>query len=493
MKRTRSFPKSDCIILVMKLHPVDIAKELRSFSFFSSFTDDMLLQISTMTTTIEFEAGQFILREGEINSKLYFLRSGVAEIILANEVVAILQTPGDVMGEMSVVLKKPVTSSIRAKSKISCFVIDSNYFGHVPQKDFDKFNSLLFRVYSTVLADRLIKTNEKARLFEAANRELFEAQANLEKTSGKTVLLLDSDRKQLVLAKMAVGSSGVKMDVASDLEAAKNLIKLNSYDAIIFDDTLSEISKDLKNISPSTKLVLVTSKKVQENIPVLMQLSHIDNVITRDSDDKQLTIKTLLTTLTKILNDDIFGIEKYLSWGVDIQTKKVTTSSERLKLKEDMVSYFQHLGIRKTILEKLFLVTEELLMNAIYDAPTDSQGKPLFNHLPRKTEIVLDSHQQSQLSYACDGIYLAVSVTDPFGALSKKIITDYLDSCYSGKAGSLNSGKGGAGRGLHQIIENSDLTIFNVKPGKKTEVICLFFTEVNKKEPNPSFHYFFGK
>lgn len=477
----------------MKLHPVDIAKELREFSFFTSFNDDMLLQISTMTTEENFQATQFILREGEINSKLYFLRSGIAEIILANEVVAILQIPGDVMGEMSVVLKKPVTSSIRARTSMSCFVIDSNNFSHVPQKDYEKFNALLFRVYSTVLADRLIKTNEKARLFEVANRELFEAQANLEKTTGKNVLVVDSDRKQLVLAKMAVGSSGVKMDVASDVENAINLIKLNKYDAIIFDETCRDISTALDDIKTDTKLVLMTSKKVLENIPILKQLSKIDNVITRDAEDKQLTIKTLLTTLSKLLNDDIFGIEKYLSWGVDIQTKKISSSAERLKLKDEMIEYFKHLGIRKTILEKLFLVTEELLMNAIYDAPTDTHGKSLFNHLSRKTEVVLDSHQQSQLAYGCDGIYLAVAVTDPFGTLSKKIIADYLDSCYQGQAGSLNQGKGGAGRGLHQIIENSDLTVFNVKPGKKTEVISLFFTELTKKEPNPSFHYFFGK
>ena len=477
----------------MKLHPAEIAKVLRSFSFFSSFSDEMILQISTMTSIAEFDIGQYILREGEINTKLYFLKEGVAEIILANEVVAILQTPGDVMGEMSVVLKKPVTTSIRAKNKLVCFVIDSNYFSHVPQKDFDKFNALLFRVYSTVLADRLIKTNEKARLFEVANRELYEAQANLEKSTGKNVLLVDSDRKQLVLAKMAVGSSGVNMDVASDVPSAIQLLKTNTYDAIIFDENSKDICKEFESISGTPKFVLITTKRVEENLPIIKELITIDNVITRDPDDKQLTIKTLLTTLTKLLSDDIFGIEKYLSWGVDVQTKKVSSSSERLTLKQEMVDYFLRLGIRKTILEKLFLVTEELLMNAVYDAPTDTQGRAIFNHLSRKTEVVLDSHQQSVLSYGCDGIYLAVSVSDPFGSLNKKTISDYLENCYKGQPENLNQFKGGAGRGLHQIIENSDLTIFNVKPGKKTEVICLFFTELNKKEPNPSFHYFFGK
>lgn len=473
----------------MAIHPAEIAKELRSFSFFKTFTDEMLLQISTMTVEKKIASANFILREGELNTKLYFLRTGVAEITLEGEVVAILQTPGDVMGEMSVVLKRPVTSSIIAKTDVLAFVIDSDHFSHVPQKDYDRFNSLLYRVYSTVLADRLVKTNQKARLFEIANRELFEAQATLEKSGDKSVLLVDVDRKQLVLAKMAVGSSGVRMDLASDVATAKQLLQLNKYDLVIFDDNCSEILDFIPDIK---KAVMVTSKRVQENIPILKRTKKVDNLITRDSDDKQLTIKTLLTTLSKLLNNDVFGIEKYLSWGVDIQAKKVASSSERLKLKDDMLAYFKRLGIRNTVLEKMYQVTEELLMNAIYDAPTDKSGKSLFNHLSRKTEVALESHLQSTIKYGCDGIYLAVSVADPFGSLTKDIIINYLDSCYTGQAGSLNKGKGGAGRGLHQIVENSDLTIFNVKAGQRTEVISIFYTETNKKEPNPSFHYFFN-
>jgi hypothetical protein len=105
--------------------------------------------------------------------------------------------------------------------------------------------------------------------------------------------------------------------------------------------------------------------------------------------------------------------------------------------------------------------------------------------------VTLDSHQQAQLCYASDGVLLAVSVIDPFGALTKDLVIDYLISCYQGTAGIMNQTKGGAGRGLHQIIENADLTIFNIKKGVRTEVICLFNTDGQKREAQPSFHYFF--
>jgi hypothetical protein len=57
----------------------------------------------------------------------------------------------------------------------------------------------------------------------------------------------------------------------------------------------------------------------------------------------------------------------------------------------------------------------------------------------------------------------------------------------------MNAEKGGAGRGLHMLIESSDLTIFNVKKQVKTEVIVLFNLEAaaQKREVVPTFHFFF--
>ena len=473
------------------MHPAEIAKELKTYNFFKSFRDELLLQICTMCELTSFKKGDFVLKENEQNTKLYFIRKGIAEILLAGEVVAILQNPGEVMGEMSVVLNKPATSTIRAAAELECWVLDSENFGHVNPKDLDHFQSLLYRIYSVVLADRLTKTNEKARFFEIANRELHQAQMALDTTGNKKVLLVDSDRKQLVMAKVAVGSTGVKMDTASDLATAESLIAANSYDAVICDDQSMSLLKKLKEAGNQAKLIMMTTKLIQENLKNYRDNHFVNTVITRDVEDRPLTIRTVLTTLTKVLSQDIFGLEKYLSWGVEVQARKVKSSDQREELKSEMMDYFKRLGVRQTVLDRCYTVSEELLMNSIYDAPVDSTGKSLFNHYSRRTEVVLDSHLQSQFKYACDGIYLALAVTDPFGGLTKETIISYLESCYQGQAGSLNKNKGGAGRGLHQIIENSDLTIFNVKKNNRTEVISLFYVESSKKEPLPSFHYFF--
>ncbi|MGZ3748765.1 MAG: cyclic nucleotide-binding domain-containing protein, partial [Pseudobdellovibrionaceae bacterium] len=64
----------------MRLHPVEVAKELKTFFFFKSFAEDLLLQVSTMMVTKSYKKGEFILRQGQPNQSLFFLRTGSVEI-----------------------------------------------------------------------------------------------------------------------------------------------------------------------------------------------------------------------------------------------------------------------------------------------------------------------------------------------------------------------------------------------------------------------------
>ncbi|MFS4459458.1 cyclic nucleotide-binding domain-containing protein [Bdellovibrio sp. HCB2-146] len=475
----------------MKMHPAEIAKEIRGYSFFKSFSEDLLLQVSAMVHTETFQPGDYLLKEGQLNQSLIFLRSGKVEVSLSGEVLTTLDTPGEVIGEMSVITSNPASTTVKALSVVDGFVIRAEDFAHVHPKDKDRFQALLFQIYCFILAQRLMRTNEKARLFEILNRELHQAQNALEKGTGGRVLLVEPDKKQQLPVRMAMGGTGVHLDIASDLPAAREYLKGATYDVVLAEENCVDAIKEAVTGNNKTHGVLLTAKDVQGNLGVLKNNRYIENIISRDSEDRNATVRYVLTALGKILNKDYFGLEKYLSWGVEIQKKVVTKSSEREHLREEMCNYFKKMGIRSSVLDRVNTVSEEMLMNAIYDAPVDSQGKSLFNHISRKEEVELATHQQSLLSYATDGVLLAVAVKDPFGALSKETIIEYLLSCYTGMAGSMNNEKGGAGRGLHQIIENADLTIFNVKRGIRTEVICLFNIDGQKREAQPSFHYFF--
>ena len=158
-----------------------------------------------------------------------------------------------------------------------------------------------------------------------------------------------------------------------------------------------------------------------------------------------------------------------------------------------METYFSGLGVRSTMLDRVRIVAEELMMNAIYDAPLDGFGKPIFNHLPRTETVDLERDQWGEFRFACDGTLAAISVADPFGGFQLQTLIDYLERNYNSNGESVQiAGKGGAGRGLHQIVESSDLVVFNVVDGVRTEVIAFFDLDPRAKDEakTPAFHFF---
>ncbi|MGK5093934.1 7TM diverse intracellular signaling domain-containing protein [Deltaproteobacteria bacterium TL4] len=308
----------------------------------------------------------------------------------------------------------------------------------------------------------------------------------------KRVLLAESDKKQQIIAKMALGGTGVELDIVSTIEQGQTLLQSQHYDIICTNVELIELSAFAHTHFPQIQSVFMTSENVSSYIPILKKYPHISNIVSRNDEDRTFTLKNIITTISKLLTEDLFSLEKYLSWGVEVHQHEITRSDLRSNLVDTMNRDLENLGVRRSILAKCAMVTEELLMNAIYDAPVDASGKSLYNHLPRTDVVVLRQAERGKLRYACDGLLLAISVEDPFGAFGRKTILDYLESCYEGRAGSLNTHKGGAGRGLFHILETSDLVVFNVKPHVRTEVIAIFNIDPGKpkSEKNTSFHYF---
>jgi hypothetical protein len=290
-----------------------------------------------------------------------------------------------------------------------------------------------------------------------------------------------------------LGGTGVLLDLVSNVEEGRQKLEANKYDLVIFDPPNLELGNHARSVHPNMHTVLMTSDQVPTYLPALKRLSAIPNIVSRNEGDRTFTIKNIVTTVTKLLSQDLFGLEKYLSWGADIQSKQVTSSKQREQIIAEVDAYFEKLGVRRSNRDRIRNVLEEMLMNAIYDAPVDSSGKSIFNHLPRTHELVLKPEQQGLVRFGTDGMLVAISVQDPFGSLKSSVLLKYLEANYSGQAADLNAaeGKGGAGRGLHQIVENSDLVVFNVESAKKTEAIALFNVEAKEAaQQNPSFHLF---
>ncbi len=70
-------------------------------------------------------SGMDLIVEGGRTGQLYVLKEGELEVLRGGRHVATIKTPGAVIGEMSVLLDKPQTATVRALTDVDFYVIDN--------------------------------------------------------------------------------------------------------------------------------------------------------------------------------------------------------------------------------------------------------------------------------------------------------------------------------------------------------------------------------
>jgi CRP/FNR family cyclic AMP-dependent transcriptional regulator len=83
-----------------------------------------ILDICTGATRQDFAAGTILLSEGETSGRLYVLAEGSLEVLRGATQVAIVSEPGAVFGEMSVLLGRPHTATVKAISPVGVYVFE---------------------------------------------------------------------------------------------------------------------------------------------------------------------------------------------------------------------------------------------------------------------------------------------------------------------------------------------------------------------------------
>jgi CRP-like cAMP-binding protein len=72
----------------------------------------------------DYPPGTILLTEGDTSGRLYVLAEGTVEVLRGDTRVAIINGAGSIFGEMSVLLDRPHTATVRATTPVSAFVFE---------------------------------------------------------------------------------------------------------------------------------------------------------------------------------------------------------------------------------------------------------------------------------------------------------------------------------------------------------------------------------
>ncbi|OGQ92118.1 MAG: hypothetical protein A2289_04975 [Deltaproteobacteria bacterium RIFOXYA12_FULL_58_15] len=315
----------------------------------------------------------------------------------------------------------------------------------------------------------------------------------------KNVVVLLSDPKALRITEGTLGGTTKALRASSLKEEGAEILNRGDTDLLLLDWAFADLIGPAQCANPALLVVLLTEQSVfEEHGNSMLDLPGanavvINRLLGTEGKPDASAIQELVVTAGKLISGDVFGLEKYLSWGVAVEEVTLTHTSERSGAIDSVLAFAERCRVRRTQCGKLATITDELLMNAMWDAPCDASGKPKYAHLSRKEPLQLKPDEAVVLRYASDGNQLAVSVTDHFGRLARETAVNYLQKCFAKGKNQISSDTGGAGLGLYMAYLAMSNFVINVAPGKKTEVIGFVDLRASTRDMSlrpRTFHYF---
>lgn len=104
-----------------------IDERLAEVPLFAGLSKQQLRRISSLMTRIDRPAGQVLTTEGEQGSEFFIVLEGEVEVRQADRVIATRQ-PGDYVGEIALLDKRPRTATVVATTPVSVEVLSRREF-----------------------------------------------------------------------------------------------------------------------------------------------------------------------------------------------------------------------------------------------------------------------------------------------------------------------------------------------------------------------------
>ena len=282
----------------------------------------------------------------------------------------------------------------------------------------------------------------------------------------RRVLAISSDLDQLRRIVSTLERAGAEVDAVRSPDAiASDQIPHRYVFASAGPNDIESLAAKLRD---RAHVAIVTPKATLPELTTYLKDERINHVIVGDELEDGCYV-----TAKKLLTGDIFGIEKYLPENTPVHYARLRDFEGRGKAIQTVLDFAEEAKMRRQVRSAIGQVCEELLMNALYDAPVDEDGKSVFAEVDPHDRVSSRSPRPVSIRYAATDDMFAVAVRDRFGRLAKNTILAYIEKCIH-SPNQIDRKTYGAGLGLYLVANAAASYIVNVAYGIATEVVCTF-------------------
>nr|HEX4318395.1 hypothetical protein [Kofleriaceae bacterium] len=290
--------------------------------------------------------------------------------------------------------------------------------------------------------------------------------------SKRRVLAISSDLDQLRRIVAALEKAGAEVDAARNADAIAGDVIPHRY--VFHAATGGDVRQVValcRKLRDRAHVTVVTPQATLSDLTSYMSDDRVNHVVVGDELDRGVYV-----TAQKLLTGDIFGIEKYLPEGTPVHYARLRDHEGRGKAIDTVLGFADDSKMRRQVRGAIGQVCDELLMNALYDAPVDDDGKAVFADVEPRDRTKTRSPRPVSIRYAATDHHFAVAVRDRFGRLAKNTILAYIAKCVNAPEGTdqIDRKTYGAGLGLYLVANAAATYVVNVAAGIATEVVCMF-------------------
>lgn len=169
-----------------------------------------------------------------------------------------------------------------------------------------------------------------------------------------------------------------------------------------------------------------------------------------------------------------FGLSSLMKPDTKIQTVKLVSSTQKQDAVEAVKGYLLAAKFQSRMATVVANAVDELLMNAIFDAPVDELGKQRHAGLPRSTALKLEGRDAVEMQIGFDGDVVAITAIDNYGSLDKVKLLSHIAKIYKKEEYKVRTTVAGAGIGLATVFRSGGSFFFVSEAHGRTEVTVFF-------------------
>ncbi len=315
----------------------------------------------------------------------------------------------------------------------------------------------------------------------------------------KSLLLISKRPEDSIFPSEIAIIASLSMKQVPTAEAGALLITAEKFDAIFVDVSTEKLfrafeaalqeSVGLFSDRIDANSIHFLSSGVLERASYLIQSPLFGSFISRNYSSPKEAGEHYGRIVKGLLMQRAFGLENFLKANSKIQVIKLSLSTQKQNAVEAVKAYLIAAKFQSRMATVVANAVDELLMNAMYDAPVDNVGKQSLLAEPRTSVLKLEGKNSVEMHIGFDGAYVGIAAIDLFGSVDKAKLLSHISKIYVKEEYKVRTSVAGAGIGLGTVFRSGGSFLILSEAGVRTEVIVFFKRSENFREFKDQFRF----